>query len=312
MDLRLLRYFVACVEHRTMHAAAQVVHISQPALSKAIADLEGGLEVKLLDRLPRGVVPTPYGVTLFRYAKMIDSEVRRATAEIDAMRGATRGTIVIGVIPTMSSLIGEVAHDIFNRHPGLKLKLHVAFSNEIIPALLGGELDLALLLLTGEKPPSGLAFEPLIETSPIVVVRKDHPLAGRGRSSLQELAAYPWLLPDYPTSHGVTVHRAYTDAGLPPPFNAISVSTVVLFSSLIGQSDLVSVVPSTLLSARARSDLAALDTDLVFPPERVGLAVREHSTLLPGAGIVVKLIRSKCAEVDGHLSWHEAQRGHLV
>src|SRR5882724_1759959 len=109
MDFRLLRYFVACVEHRTMHAAADAVFVSQPALSKAIHNLEALVGAKLLDRRPRGVVPTPYGEVLFRYAKMINSELRRATAEIDAMRGMTRGTVVIGVIPTMTSIIGQVA-----------------------------------------------------------------------------------------------------------------------------------------------------------------------------------------------------------
>ncbi len=81
MDLRLLRYFVACVENRTMHAASRAVNVSQPALSKAIANLEDQLGVALLDRQPRGVTPTPYGQTLFRYAKMIDSEMRRAVAQ---------------------------------------------------------------------------------------------------------------------------------------------------------------------------------------------------------------------------------------
>ncbi len=94
MDLRLLRYFIACVEQKTIHAAAEAVHVSQPALSKAIHNLETDLGVTLLDRLPRGVVPTPFGETLFRYAKMMDNEMRRVLAEMDAMKGVTRGTII--------------------------------------------------------------------------------------------------------------------------------------------------------------------------------------------------------------------------
>ena len=298
MDLRLLRYFMACVENRTMHAAAQVVHISQPALSKAIADLEATLGVTLLERRPRGVAPTPYGQTLFRYAKMIDSDVRRATAEIEAMRGTTRGTIVIGVIPTMTALMGDVAHRVLERHPGLKLKLRVAFSSELASALLEGELDLALLLLPEGQSPPGLAFEPLIGTRPVVVVRKGHPLADGSRCSLADLSRFPWLIPDYPASHKASVHRAYLDAGLPPPEAAVSVSTAVFFDDLILGSDLISIVPSALLSARTRSDLMALDTDFVFPPEQVGLAFREHSVRLPGAAAVIGLIRARCAAVD--------------
>ena len=302
MDTRLLRYFTACVEHRTMLAAAEAVHISQPALSKAIANLEVELGVTLLDRRPRGVAPTPFGDTLYRYAKMIDSDIRRAVAEIDAQRGMTRGTIVIGVIPTMSEVMGRVAQEVLHRHPGLRLKLRVAFSSELTPALLEGELDFAVLLLPGDDRSPGLAFSPLLRTGPVVVVRRKHPLTGGGKASLKELAAFDWLVPDYPASHRAIVHRAFLDAGLPPPTASIDVSTIIFFYDLIRQSDLVTVAPSTLLSARSGSDLVALDTDFVFPPEQVGMAYREHSTLLPGAKAVMQLVREACAGVPGALA----------
>lgn len=283
-----------------MHAAAGAVHISQPALSKAIASLEAQMGVSLLDRGPRGVTPTPFGETLFRYAKMIDSELRRAVAEIDAMRGMTRGTIVIGVIPTMTSVVGQVARLVMDLHPGLKLKLRVAFSAELTPALLEGELDFALLLLPSDSPPLGLAFEPLLQTGPVVVVREDHPLTHSNPLSLKDLAKFPWLFPDYPASHREIVQRAFIDAGVPPPTAALDVSTVIFFDALIRETDLVTVAPATLLNARdGIAGLVALETDFVFPREQVGLAFRDHTTLLPGARVVMGLVRQMCASLAG-------------
>lgn len=298
MDLRVLRYFMACVENKTMHAAAAAVHVSQPALSKAINGLEAELGVPLLDRRPRGVEPTRFGEVLFRYAKMIDSEVRRAVAEIDAMRGLTRGTIVIGVIPTMSAVMGEVARQVMETLPGLRLKLKIAFSAELTAALLDGELDTALLLLPADSGPLGLGFEPLVQTGPRVAARPGHPLADRTDLSLADLAGYPWLIPDYPPSHREIINRAFLDAGMPPPQSAIDVSTVILFDTVVQNTDLITVVPSTLLSAR-QSNLAALDVDFAFPPEQVGLAYRAHSSLLPGARAVMQLIRDACATLPG-------------
>ncbi|MDB5456943.1 MAG: hypothetical protein JWP92_2528 [Caulobacter sp.] len=303
MDLRLLRYFVACVEHKTMHAAAAAAHVSQPALSKAINNLEATLGVRLLDRRPRGVVPTPYGETLFRYAKMIDSELRRATAEIDAMRGMTRGTVVIGVIPTMSVVMADVAREILATRPGLKLKLRVGFSSELTAALHEGEVDIALLLLPADSPPLGLAFEPLLRTGPRVVVREGHPLAGRRDLSLRDLGEFPWMIPEYPPSHRAIVNRAFLDAGLTPPTSAIDVSTVVFFDSLIRQTDLVTIVPAMLLSTPERSgQLVGLETDFQFPPEEVGMAYRENTTLLPGARVVIDLVRHLCAQLPNHVA----------
>ena len=299
MNTRFLRYFVACVENHTMLAAAEAVHISQPALSKAIGTLEQDLGVTLLDRHPRGVVPTPFGKTLYRYAKMIDSEMRRAVAEIDALRGMTRGTIVIGVIPTMTEMMGQVARTVMRLHPGLRLKLRVAFSSELARALLDGEVDCAVLLIPAEDLSPGLSFEPLLRTGPVVVVRRDHPLTRQPRSSLKDLTDFRWLIPDFPASHRAIVHRAFIDAGLPPPTEVIEVSTIIFFDSLVSQSDFVTVAPATLLSARSGSSLVALDTDFVFPPEEVGLAYRQNSTLLPGARAVMDLVRDQCAGMSG-------------
>ena len=302
MDLRLLRYFVACVEHKTMHAAAAASHVSQPALSKAINNLETGLGVRLLDRRPRGVVPTPYGDALFRYAKMIDSEMRRAVAEIDAMRGMTRGTVVVGVIPTMTHIMCDVARQVMTAHPGLKLKLRVGFSAELTPALSGGEVDIALMLLPAEGAPPGLSFDPLLRTGPVVAVREGHPLASRDVLSLEDLADYPWLIPDYPPGHRAIVNSVFLDAGMPPPVSAIDVSTVVFFDALIRQTDLITVAPATLLSARDTSTgLVTLKTAFRFPEEKVGMAYRENSTLLPGAKVIIDLVRTRCAELQSDI-----------
>ena len=281
-----------------MHAAAAAVHVSQPALSKAISNLETGLGVRLLDRQPRGVVPTPYGDALFRYAKMIDSEMRRAVAEIDAMRGMTRGTIVIGVIPTMCSMMANVAGEVLGAHPGLKLQLRVGFSAELTAALREGEVDIAMLLPPPEGALTGLTFDPLMRTGPVIAVREGHPLTGRAALSLGDLANFPWAIPDYPSSHRRIVNQVFLDAGLPPPVSVIDVSTVVFFASLIRQTDLVTIAPAALINTLERGErLVALDIDFRFPEETVGIAYRENTTLLPGARVVIDLARDHCARM---------------
>jgi len=302
VDLRLLRYFIACVEHKTMHAAAGAVNVSQPALSKAIRNLETDLGVTLLDRQPRGVVPTPFGETLFRYAKMIDNDMRRAVAELDAMRGMTRGTIVVGVIPTLCTLMGSVARLVMERHPGLRLQLRVAFSSELRSALLEGEIDIAVLLLP-DTPQIGLDVQPLFLTRPAVVVRSAHPLAGQQNISMRDLSQFPWLIPDYPPSHRVIIHQAFIDAGMTPPAPTITVSTVIFFDSLIRETDLVTVVPATLFNASDRAEgLVPLHTDFPFPTESVGMAYRQSSTLLPGARRIMDLVRECCEGIPGYVA----------
>lgn len=299
MNVKMLRYFVACVEHKTMHAAAAAIHISQPALSKAVSNLEADLGVRLLDRQPRGVVPTPYGETLFRYAKLINSELRRAVAEIDAMRGMTRGTIVVGVIPTMCAIMASVAREVLANHPGLRLHLRVAFSTELTKMLGDGEVDIALILPPQDGAPAGLTFDPLMRTEPVIAVREGHPLAGRSGLSLRELATFPWAIPDYPASHREIVSRVFLRAGVSPPATAVDISTVVFFQSLIQQTDLVTIAPAALLNTfEGGGRLVALDIDFRFPLEEVGIAYRENTTLLPGARVVIDLARENCGRLS--------------
>jgi DNA-binding transcriptional LysR family regulator len=297
MDVRLLRYFVACVENKSMHAAAEVLHVSQPALSKAVHQLEAELGAPLLERRPRGVVPTPYGETLLRYAKMIDTELRRATAEIDAMRGATKGKINVGAVPTMIAPMTRAAREILVAHPGLKLEIRAAFSKELTTALLDGELDLAMILIPEGGAPPGLAFEPLRRTNPVIVARAQHPLASRQSLTLEDLSAYPWLAATYPSTHWRILSRVFLDAGVPPPQPAMEVSTVVFFAPLIRETDLLTIMPRSILSESPEgSGLVALPFELPFPPEQIVLGYRENSYLLPGAKIVMQHLKAVCAE----------------
>jgi DNA-binding transcriptional LysR family regulator len=233
---------------------------------------------------------------------MIDAEMRRAVFEIDAMRGVTRGTVVVGVIPTMCSTMSNVGRLILSRYPGLRLILRVAFSTELTPALLEGDLDLALLLMPLDNAQVGITFDPLILTRPVLVAREGHPLTGRDNISVKELAEYPWMMPQFPQAHRLIINRTFMDAGVPPPVPAINVSTAVFFDALIRETDMITVVPSTLLgNADKALGLEALRTNLPFPDEAVGIAYRQNSTLLPGARTVIELMRECCAGLPGYI-----------
>lgn len=294
MDFRLLKYFAACVEHKNLHAAADALHISQPALSKAIRNLEAEFQVPLFERRPRGVVPTAYGLALLRYTKLIDGDMRRAVAEIDAMRGATKGKINIGVVPTMIAPVSLAARGVMKSNPGLMLSIRAGFSAELMAALLDGELDFAVILLPEGTSPLGYKFDRLVRTDPVIAVRANHPLTKQRKLGLQDLVEYPWLLPVYPPSHRRVINQVFLDAGIPPPTPAMEISTVVFFESLIRETDMITVMPSTVLRGRDANPVA-LPITFPFQPEWIGLGYRDTSSQLPGAKIVMQTIRDICA-----------------
>jgi DNA-binding transcriptional LysR family regulator len=298
MDLRDLRYFLACVQHKSIHAAAEALHISQPAVSKAVHRLEEELGVPLLDRLPRGVMTTPYGEALERYAKMIEHDVRRATSEIDAMRGATKGRVLLGITPTLvNDVVSDAVAQIMRDYPKLSILIRIGLSTNLLPALLNGDIDVTLMLVRSHTALPEIIFEPLIKVHPVIVARRDHPLAGKPDVPLAELGRFPWLMPETPVEHRQLIYRSFIDAGLPPPAPAVEANVAVFFGPLIAKTDLLTVMPHELIIRQMAIDnLTTIDTSLAFGTETIGFAYRAQATLLPGVKLLMAAVRAVFAQ----------------
>jgi len=97
MELRHLRHFVAVVDAGNLSKAADRVCITQPALTRSIKNLEAYLAAELLERRPRGIVPTPAGDALYRYARLMLNEAARAQAEVKAVHKGAKGELAVGI-----------------------------------------------------------------------------------------------------------------------------------------------------------------------------------------------------------------------
>ncbi|ARC89250.1 LysR substrate-binding domain-containing protein [Rhodovulum sp. MB263] len=147
ITLRQLSYFIALAEHRHFGRAAETVHVSQPALSVQIRELEAGLGVQLVERQPRGVVLTPAGHNLLRHA-------RRVMQEVSALKDAARwqrglaGRLSLGLIPTVAPYLLPVALPLI-RADNLSLEIGVreARTDLLLADLDEGRLDAVLLAL---------------------------------------------------------------------------------------------------------------------------------------------------------------------
>ena len=122
-------------------------------------------------------------------------------------------------------------------------------------------------------------------------------MSGRDKLTLDDLGAFPWLAATYPSTHWRILSRVFMDAGVPPPEPAMEVSTVVFFAPLIRETDMLTIMPRSMLSETTESvGLVALPFELPFPTEQIVLAYRENSYLLPGAKIVMHCIKAVCAD----------------
>ena len=195
MDLQQMRYVVAVAEERNFTRAAQRCHVVQSALSHQIKALEREIGVGLFARTSRRVELTAAGEAFLVAARASLDAADRAVADAAASAGRVRGTLTIGVIPTVTTIDIPAALGKFHRaHPGVRIRLRGGGSDEFIVAITGGTMDVAVLGLPETAPPRGLDTRVLAREQLVAVVSARHPLAGRCRLRLDDLAGETFSL----------------------------------------------------------------------------------------------------------------------
>ena len=220
MDIRQLRYALALAEHQHFGRAAAAVGIAQPPLSKAIAQLEGEVGVKLFDRTRQGVFPTAAGDALLARARRIDQELTAAALDAQrAARGET-GSLRIGFNNSaLLSMLPPVLRRFRVEHPEVRLQLEEMVTVESSRAVVAGELDVIIC----RGAPRGREVQQLVSVEvsrdyAIGVVSTSHPFAGQQRITLDQLRRQPLVvaLPeDEPAIHK-TLRDVFPDLGAWP------------------------------------------------------------------------------------------------
>ena len=189
MELRQLRYLVALAEELNFTRAAANEHIAQPALSQQIRRLEDEVGLALVERTTRHVALTAAGELLVGRARRVLAELDSAETELQGLRGMDIGHVTIGAMHTMGPVDLSLALALFrDRHPNVGLSVREYSSEEMAEMLRVDELDLAFLSVTERVEAHGLGLHQLVSEELVVLLPPGHPLAGRARVRMIELA----------------------------------------------------------------------------------------------------------------------------
>lgn len=189
MELQQLRYVLAVAETRNFTRAAEQCFVVQSALSHQVKTLEQELGVKLFARTSRRVELTDAGTAFLPPARASLEAAARAAADAAATTGHIRGTLRIGVIPTVTAIdISAALGEFHHAHPDVRITLRTAGSDELIAALSAGDLDTAVLGLPETTAPTRVRTIELARERLVAVLGLDHRLAKRRRLRLSDLA----------------------------------------------------------------------------------------------------------------------------
>ncbi len=217
--LRDLETLVTVVQAGGMRKAAGQLNLSQPAVSKAVAELEDALGLKLLQRGRLGVEPTAFGAALVRRSEALIDGVRGALQELTEMADPETGELRLGAIETVQGgLVSAAVNAVLSQHPRIRVVLEIGQSGDLIDHfLMRRQVDFVIARPYGALPPE-LEGEPLFRDRLQVVVGQPHALARKRKLRLADLMHENWILsrnevlPDSP----VVKALAAEGLGLPP------------------------------------------------------------------------------------------------
>jgi DNA-binding transcriptional LysR family regulator len=217
MDLRVLRYLDEVVLCGGYGRAAERLHVSQPALSKAIRLLEEELDVQLLDRGRRGVglTVTAAGEVVVRHARQLLQGRAQMLRELDALRGLEEGELSFGLPPLGSAeIFAPLIARYRERYPGIELRLRERGGEALAQAVQSGEIELAATILPVLH--EDLDISPVRDDPMVVALPRSHPLSARTRLVLADLAETPLVLFEDSYVLNRVIHEACLAAGFTP------------------------------------------------------------------------------------------------
>lgn len=263
VDIRDLDYFLVCCDADSFTAGARNAHITQSAMSSAIARLERDLGVALFDRRATPIVLTEHGIALHVAAERIVEAVQAARDDVAAVAGHVRGTVTLGCTLNTGPLdLAAVLAGFRDRHPDviIKLRQSTAGSAGNLQALRDGSIDIALCAQAGNgtvaESQRGLLLHYLVSEVIVFVCRPDHPLSGRDRVSIDDLRDERILR--FPPGWGV---RAIVDNALGATESAVEIIDYELMTRLVRVGFGTTIVPTTVIRGERGEGLCAIPFD---------------------------------------------------
>lgn len=239
VKLRELRVLLAIAEEGSFRKAAAQLHITQPAITMAVADLENTLGVRLFERTSRGVAPTAHGEAIILRAHAIFGELGRAAEDIAIISQGSRQTLRVGVggggwtqgiLPTALAKLLDPQLD-------ASVQLREADEDVLLEQLKARKLDVYLSRLAPMRADPDLAFHPLFEDSICVLARRDHRLAGRKRVPWEALADERWVTPQREALSFDHIQRTLHQGGLSMPRHVIESASAPVALGMVLQAD---------------------------------------------------------------------------
>ncbi len=291
MHSRLLRNFVVVAEKSSITKAAEVLHISQPALTKSIMRLEEELDVQLFDRVSAGMRLTKFGEILFHHAKVMENEYRHAVARIEELRDGRTGALRIGAGPVwLVSILPPIVAELHRQQPGVSISLIGGVIDTLVPELINGELDLICVSLDFPNR-SEIVKQKLFDIHHVLIADPSHPLASETEVDAPLIHQYPWMVlkSDYVGTERIS--SFFATNGLEPPKIAFETTSIHSLLQGVKSGSYIAHIPAQMLPLAHMTGLQEIKLKQTIWETTAGYAYRTSTQLTEPMKAFIRLLQ---------------------
>jgi DNA-binding transcriptional LysR family regulator len=283
IKLRDLQILLTVAKSGSMGKAAAALAVSQPVVSKAISEMERTLKVRLFDRTPTGIEPTPYGQALLDSGIAVFDELRRGLDAIEFLASPTTGQITLGCTePLAAGFIGAVIQELSSEYPAVAFRVITGDPQSLKDReLQQRSIEFAVTPTEGLLPDPQINFEPLFEDRQVVVVARNSKWAERQSIELELLLDEAWFLPPSDTPIGANIELAFRAAGLTRPRPRLESFSVPLCEYLVSTGQFIAMLPLSMVTFGTHLPLKMLRLDSPIVPRSTAILTLKGRTISP-------------------------------
>jgi DNA-binding transcriptional LysR family regulator len=247
LKLRDLDILAVLIDAGTMGKAASRLNVSQPAVSKAVAELERALGVRLVDRGRRGITPTPYGLALQKRSVAIFNDLRQSVQDIDFLADPTTGEIRIGTTdPVSVAMVSPCIDRLSRKYPRMSFHVIAHDTVGLYREVMERNVELAICRMLGPLP-AELAAEVLFHDSLAILTSARNPMTRRHKVTLADLVNEPWVQLPGDSLFGSMVIEVFRAHGHEPPRPTVVTHSEYLKNDFLAKGRFLTVLPSFML-----------------------------------------------------------------
>lgn len=265
--LKQLRAFAAVVKSGSVTGAAELLHVSPPAVTQQMKQLHDHAGVPLVERSLKGtMVPTSAGREMLTCVERIEATLAECTATMEAYAGSDHGVVSVGVVSTAKYFAPQALAAFARSHPGIELRLTVGNRAEILRAIEHYELDVVVM---GRAPQRfEMVASPIGDHPHVIIAAPDHPLCGRRRLPARALSGETFLVREPGSGTRGLMERYFEKAGVTPNIGMQITSNETIKQAVMAGLGVGFISAHTIAAEVESGRLVVLDVE--------GMPIRRH------------------------------------